>query len=313
VPWSSLPLVAAMTEHDKALHAAVGEARASTPAEVRAVVGRLALTGALGPEAKAREAASAQAERTRRADIELILLLHLLDSCGADLATFAADPASWPAREAKTVVSAAAKAIGVRRKDIYRRIGDFTALVSPIGLCSTQGSVQSGWLRVLHYEIGTFEQCTVATAQSAPSGLGVHLGAIAEAAKGTARLSGIVLEMLDYAVLDISGTIKRWNSELPILRKAIERPDLLLDEWPCLMQMTREAVREPAGKAEAQLGTLHAMLPRPPEVKGANGGDASTDNAGAPSVSTALRKKVSRIRSMLSPSRRDGQEQMLPR
>ena len=55
VPWSSLPLMAPMTDHDKAVHAAVGETRACTPAKVRAVISKLALSGALGPEAKARE------------------------------------------------------------------------------------------------------------------------------------------------------------------------------------------------------------------------------------------------------------------
>src|SRR5271170_4530684 len=56
VPWTSLPLMASMTEHDMALHQAVGEARACTPAQVRAVVSGLALSGSLGAEAKAQEA-----------------------------------------------------------------------------------------------------------------------------------------------------------------------------------------------------------------------------------------------------------------
>src|SRR5277367_1615874 len=55
VPWASLPLMAPMTEHDLALHAAVSETRASTPAQVRAVVSDLALSGTLGPEARTRE------------------------------------------------------------------------------------------------------------------------------------------------------------------------------------------------------------------------------------------------------------------
>jgi hypothetical protein len=87
VPWSSLPLMAPMTDHDKAVHAAVGETRACTPAKVRAVISKLALSGALGPEAKAREGERSRADQRGLADIELILILHLLDSSGADLAT----------------------------------------------------------------------------------------------------------------------------------------------------------------------------------------------------------------------------------
>ena len=47
--------MAAMTDHDLALHEAVSETKASTPAQVRAVISKLALSGVLGPEAKARE------------------------------------------------------------------------------------------------------------------------------------------------------------------------------------------------------------------------------------------------------------------
>ena len=75
VPWTSLPLIATMTEHDLAVHQAVHENRASTPAQVRAVVSRLALSGVLGPEAKAREGEHSEAEKGRLADVELVLIL----------------------------------------------------------------------------------------------------------------------------------------------------------------------------------------------------------------------------------------------
>src|SRR3954451_25338387 len=41
VPWTSLPLMAAMTDHDLAVHEAVSETKASTPAQVRAVISKL--------------------------------------------------------------------------------------------------------------------------------------------------------------------------------------------------------------------------------------------------------------------------------
>jgi hypothetical protein len=105
VPWSSLPLAVSMTEHDRALHKGVGEANACTPAQIRGVISRLALSGALGPDAKSRECARSDADPTRRSDIELLLILHLLDRCGADLSALAGD---WQTREAKSVVTEAA-------------------------------------------------------------------------------------------------------------------------------------------------------------------------------------------------------------
>jgi hypothetical protein len=133
VPWTSLPLMVTLTDHDTAIHAAIGETQSSTPAEVRAVVNGLASSGALGPEAKAREAARACADRTQLADVELVLILHLLSSCGADLAILAADPARWWATDAKATVAAATAAIGGKRQDICRRIGEFAQLLVPSG------------------------------------------------------------------------------------------------------------------------------------------------------------------------------------
>ena len=68
VPWTSLPLMAAMTDHDLALHEAVSESKASTPAQVRAVISKLALSGALGPEAKVREGERTRADQSKLAD-----------------------------------------------------------------------------------------------------------------------------------------------------------------------------------------------------------------------------------------------------
>ena len=75
VPWTSLPLMAAMTDHDLALHEAVNETKATTPTLVRAVVSKLALSGALGPEAKVREGERTRADRGRLADVELVLIV----------------------------------------------------------------------------------------------------------------------------------------------------------------------------------------------------------------------------------------------
>jgi hypothetical protein len=299
VPWSSLPLMAPMTDHDKAVHAAVGETRACTPAKVRAVISKLALSGALGPEAKAREGERSRADQRGLADIELILILHLLDSSGADLATLMADPARWRDRDAKAAVAEAATTVGVKRQDIYRRIGELTKLVAPVGLVATQGAIQSGWLRVLHDEIEGFAQSTAATARSGSPDVSAHLAAIAETARRTAELAGVVLGMLDYAVLDIGGTMRRWNTELPVLRQAIERLSLMLDEWPSLMKLAHDALRAPPDERAAQLRLLRSMLPRLPDADPAGDGHPPTGDDGSLSASQVLGARLSAIRSML--------------
>ena len=299
VPWTSLPLMAAMTNHDLALHEAVSETKASTPAQVRAVISKLALSGVLGPEAKAREGERTRADQSRLVDVELLLILHLLDSTGADLATLMAGPARWHDTGAKSAVAAAATGVGVKRQDIYRRIGELTRLLAPVGLVATQGAIQAGWLRVLHDEIEGFAQSTDAAARSGSPDASAHLAAIAETARRTAELAGVVLGMLDYAVLDIGGTMRRWNTEFPVLRQAIERLSLMLDEWPSLMKLAHDALRGPPDEQAAQLRLLRSMLPRLPDADPASDDHASNRDVGSPSVSQVLGARLSAIRSML--------------
>ncbi len=299
VPWTSLPLMASMTEHDMALHQAVGEARACTPAQVRAVVSGLALSGSLGAEAKAQEAERTRADRGRLADVELVLILHLLDRSGADLAILMADPGRWRDTDAKTAVAAVAAAVGVKRQDIYQRIAEFAKVLAPVGLVTTEGAIQSGWLRVLHDEIEGFGQSVAPPSSSGSPDVGAHLAAIAELASRIAQLAGLVLGMLDYAVLDIGSTIRRWNTEAPLLRQAIDRLSLMLDEWPALMKSVHDALRGPPDEASAQLRVLHAMLPRVPDV-GPSSGDQAPDG---PSVSSVLGAQLATIWSMVRASR----------
>jgi hypothetical protein len=299
VPWSSLPLIAPMTDHDLALHTAVGESKAQTPAQVRAVISDLARSGALGPEAAAREAERSQAFRSSLADVELVLILHLLNSCGADLTTLMTNPARWRDANAKSAVAAAATTIGVNRRDIYRRISELAKLLSPIGIVTSEGVIQSGWLRTLHNEIEGFGQSVALNKQSQPPDGCSHLAAIVDAANRTARLSGLVLNMLDYAVLDIAGTIRRWDDEFAVLSQAIDRLSLMLDEWPPLMKSVRDVLRESSDGSVHQLRVLHSMLPRMPRPE-------AQDSPPDTTASEVLGARLGAIWSLLRASRSAG-------
>ncbi len=180
VPWTSLPLMMSMTERDKALHKAVEELKPSTPAEVRAVVTSLALTGALGPDARTRELALTQSDQSGLADLELILILHLLDSCGADVPRLLASEDRWRDKYARSVVTAAATAIGVRRQEIHQRVAEFGKLLQPIGLTLTDAPIRPGWLRVLHDEIKGFGHNLLFAPERGSPDCGGYLVAIAE-------------------------------------------------------------------------------------------------------------------------------------
>ena len=295
VPWTSLPLMVSMTDHDIALHGAVAESNASTPEQVRTVVRALALSGALGPDLQTREIASAQKEGAAAADTELILVLHLLDTCGADLQSLVHQPDRGRDDHAKAAITTAAAAMGVTRRVIYHRIAEFTKLLAPVGLPNGSGVSQAGWLRVLLGEIDGFSENLIN--RSAPAEYSADLSAIADSARQTAGLAGAVFNILDYAVLDIVGTIRRWDTELPVLRQSIDRLSLMLDDWPALMTSVRDALRGGPGDVSRQLHALRGVLPHLPDIEAAVG-DTATH-----SVSEALGVRLSAIRSMLKATR----------
>src|SRR5262249_25858282 len=213
---------------------------------------------------------------------ETILIVHLLTGCDAGTAQRSATPAYWNDADAKAAVIAAAGAAGASRREIYRRIGEFTRLLVPVGLGCAHG-VASGWLRVLRDEVASFGQTLAAGAHAKSADVGPFVTCIADAAMRTARLSGIVFEMLDYAVLDIVATIRRWDSEAPVLRQSIEQLSLMLDEWPALMKMTRDALRAPPEAVAAQLSMLRSTLP--PVSVATDGDDPPDRPRDTPSVS----------------------------
>ncbi len=299
VPWTSLPLMAPMTDHDVALHMAVGETKATTPAQVRAVVSDLARSGVLGPQAAAREIERSNVARSALYDVELVLILHLLNSCGADLTAVAANPVHWRDADAKSAVAAAAHTVGVKRQDIYRRIAQLAKLLTPVGLITSEGIIQSGWLRALHNEIEGFAPSVAHNKQSDSPDASSHLAAIAEAADRTARLSGLVLNMLDYAVLDITGTIRRWDDEFPVLSQAIDRLSLILDEWPPLMKSVHDAMRTSPDERVHQLRALRSILPRVPEPD-------TQEPSGNATASEVLGARLGAIWSMLRAARSAG-------
>jgi hypothetical protein len=263
VPWKSLPALVKLTTEDAALHRAVAETKAATPAAIRAVVSELALSGALGAEAKAREAARLRTKAAYVGNVEAILILHLLNSAGADLTNLIIDPDRRQAPETRSAIAAAAKLIGVRRDEIYERTSEFAKVIQPVGFSVTAGPVSPGWLRVLHEELVAFGRDAASTAMTAPDDVAKALRLVVEAANGTAEISGAVIGMIDYAILDIAATIRRSQTELPVLRQVIDRLSWTLDEWPDLMKTIHDIMRGDPAKIADGLHMMHSMLPSP--------------------------------------------------
>jgi hypothetical protein len=296
IPWNNLPLVASMTDHDISLHKGISEARPSTPAELRAVISELALSGFLGPDAKAREVECRRTGAVQLADIELVLILHLLHSCGVNPATLLTINATRPpSKDIKRTLEAAAAAIGIKRQEIYQRIADFAKLLMPIGLVAVEGPIHPGWLRVLHGDIATFARNCTTSPQAVLPEVIAALEAISKSAGRTARLSDTGLSLIDYAVLDIPMTIRRWATEHLLLKQVINRLSMMLDPWPSLMSGVNDALRGSQKDMVSQLSQLQCVLPHTPERGEEANDDPAEEDEKAASIRRALAIKLSTI------------------
>jgi hypothetical protein len=155
-------------------------------------------------------------------------------------------------------------------------------------------------LRVLYDEIEAFGRTCGIGSQPASPKTDAALAEIARSATSTARLAGVVLSMIDYAVLDISATIRRWNTEMPVLKQAIDRLSLTLDEWPALIKTVHDVLRKPQGDMLVQLRLLRAVVRRTNDGDAIADNDAMKEDAGSAAVSQALAAKLSAIWSMMS-------------
>lgn len=265
VPWADLPRMVAMSERDKIVHQAVAESKAVSPGAILSVMNRLAASGVLGAEAKTRRAKEAASEHKRLAELHAVLLLQLLGTGGVTMADLLADPSGKPAQAA---LADAAANLGIKRADIYRRTGELSHLLLPVGFKAPGYTVAAGWLRLLHNEVAALPAALLERAATAHAEAAGGLRAIAAASSQATRTSGVVLAVVDRAMLDIRATLRRWEAELPALTKAVERLSWSLDPWADTVRLTDAALRGPPGDLAAQLALLRATLPAEGEEAG---------------------------------------------
>ncbi len=263
VPWADLPDTVPMSERDAALHKVVEETKAVTPAAMREAVTQVALAGLFGPEAKAQATAAARSEGQRERELHAVLIFHLLHASQTDVRALVETPAG---RHAKTAVSEAASALGIRRGDIFGRTGELAKRLLPVGFASGSGPLAAGWLRVLHREVAELNQRLNTRLADADAELEPDLRAAMEVSAATVRASAQLLGLIDGAVLGIGATVRQWETAQPTLVHMVDKLSDILDEWGGLIPEAQDALRAPDGELAPRLRRLRALLPTPPVV-----------------------------------------------
>ena len=278
VPWADLPKMVRLGPGDAALHGAVEEAQAVTPAAMMAVVRTVALSGALGAAAKAGARASEQAEGKRERDLHAVLIFHALRASRADLGgLLAATARGAPGldaslrRDAQAAVRTAAAALGLRRSEIYDRTAALSHGVLPVGFAATDGPIARGWLRTLQHEVTGLHRHMRDRLAEMPTDLATDLRVAAEISQMTLEATAPMFGAVDRAVLNIGATMRDWDKAQPTLAGTVDTLSSVLDEWAGLIPEARATLRAPISEMGPRLRRLRALLPPGALVAGAAG------------------------------------------
>ncbi len=278
VPWADLPKMVRFGPGDAALHGAVEEAQAVTPAAMMAVVHKVALSGALGAAAKAGARATEQAEGKRERDLHAVLIFHALRASRADLGGLLAATArgapgldSSLRRDAQVAVRTAAAALGLRRSEIYDRTAALSHGVLPVGFAATDGPIARGWLRTLQHEVTGLHRHMRDRLAEMPTDLATDLRVAAEISQMTLEATAPMFGAVDRAVLNIGATMRDWDKAQPTLAGTVDTLSSVLDEWAGLIPEARATLRAPIGEMGPRLRRLRALLPPGALVAGAGG------------------------------------------
>jgi hypothetical protein len=242
VPWGEAPRVLAVQGSDKALHGAIGQAQASTPQAVRAVVRRV--TGRVDEDG----------EWALVRDIQTRLLGTILRDLGLDLALLGGN--GHDARVAALLRMAALR-IGPAAVDLLRRTEALAGDLLPLGL---PGSV--GPMRQLHQDVVSFERHLRRRGETASVEAKPYYQSMMRAAADSIGSSEAWLSLIDGAVARLAASPAGWTEERRRIRDGVDRLAWILDGWePMLDRYAAYLERRDQVFHERDLALVAALAP----------------------------------------------------
>ncbi len=233
LPWRDAPRSFVMNSFNSALHSAVEQAVALTPAAVSAAVSRVKLSGVAGQEMADLENRRIATERARAAQINLKILEQLLTALKVDLRPFVgASAGSEISRAAACKIRACGSQIGIPPVELLTRVEELASLIQPVGLRSPDGSLAvSGTLRKFTKEMEALHAFFDGHATGADDTITDLCGKTAATVGRTLGRAKRLLEDIDEQVFDVTTSLAQWQPRRMLIRKGIEELTWLLDGW----------------------------------------------------------------------------------
>lgn len=294
IAWPSVREVFRMSVHDRVLHEAIDDAKATTPRQMRRCANQTAMTGLAGPDAVDCSKAALEQEENERLLTNFYLVNSVIDRLTSTPAklTVAELSSARGKRQVRQLLDDIARRIGASSEQIYRSLEVWSDMIAPLGLPVMP---QECRLRRLLKRLEAFRMNASEWGRRSnadPEGMSFLA---ADVAKLTLVVGQPVVAEVDAYAADLGATLAAWRTAELAIRERVDRLSWLLDGWEHVLTIWDGVVEAPLWEQAEAMEEILRMLPLVPKKelerqKGSAWGD----------LENALRKFVKPMQSWQS-------------
>ena len=264
IAWPSVREVFRMSVHDRVLHEAIADAKATTPRMMRRCANQTAMTGLAGPDAVECSRAALEQEENERLLTNFYLINSVLDRLSQTQTklTVAELSSGQGQRKVRKILDDIARRMGASSEEIYRSLEDWSDLIAPLGLAAMPHECR---LRRLMKRLEAFRMNAEEWGRRSnadPDGLSLLT---ADVAKLTLGICHPVVAEVDAYAGDLAGSLTAWKDTEPAVRERVDRLSWLLDGWEHVLTIWDGVVEAPIWEQVEAMEEIVRMLPLVPK------------------------------------------------
>ncbi|MEQ9333859.1 hypothetical protein [Thalassobaculum sp.] len=294
IAWPSVREMFRMSVHDRVLHEAIADAKATTPRAMRRCANQTAMTGLAGPDAIECSKAALEQEENERLLTNFYLINSVVDRLSSAPAKLTVAELSSPdgKRKVRQILDDIGRRIGASSEQIYASLEKWSDMIAPLGLPVMPHECR---LRRLMKRLEAFRMNVDEWGRRSnadPDGMSFLT---ADVAKLTLDIGYPAIEEVDAYATDLSGSLANWRRTESAIGERVNRLSWLLDGWDHVLTIWDSVLESPIWEQVDAMEEIVRMLPLVPKKElERQAGDAWGD------IENALRKFVKPMQSWQS-------------
>ena len=264
IAWSAVRDMFRMSVHDRVLHEAIAEAKATTPRAMRRCANQTAMTGLAGPDAIECSKAALEQEENERLLTNFYLINSVVDRLSATQAKLTVAELSSPEgkRKVRQILDDIGRRIGASSEQIYASLEKWSDMIAPLGLPVMPNECR---LRRLMKRLEAFRMNVDEWGRRSnadPDGMSFLT---ADVAKLTLDIGYPAIEEVDAYATDLAGSLASWRKTESAIGERVDRLSWLLDGWDHVLTIWDSVLESPIWEQVDAMEEIVRMLPLVPK------------------------------------------------